>query len=348
MSPKRIGICTAQVPFTTGGAEMHVRNLEKALIEHGYEAEIIAIPFQSYPPMEIAKNIFIWRLLDITQVYGKKIDLVIAVKFPAYFVRHPNKVLWILHQHRIAYDLWATEYCDLIHLEGGVRVRDIIIHADTMFLPEAKKIYALSKTVTERLKKFNNLSSEPLYAPPPNVERLFCRGYSDYIFSPSRLESIKRQDLLIEAMTYVKTNVKCYIAGTGPFEQSLRKLIAQRKLENKVKLLGFLSEEELIQYYVDALAVFFGPFREDYGYVTLEALYSKKAVITLTDSGGPLEFIKDGINGSVVSPEPEAIAEAIDCLFQDKSLARKMGEQGFQMILDQGISWENVVRKLVL
>jgi glycosyltransferase involved in cell wall biosynthesis len=347
MRPKRIGICTTQVPFTAGGAEAHMKGLEKALVEHGYEAEIISIPFKWYPAAQIVQNMLMWRLIDLTEANGKSIDMVIGLKFPAYLAKHPNKVLWIEHQHRTAYELWGTDHCDLIHFEEGARARDIIIHADTKFIPEARYIYTISKTVTDRLRRFNNIESEPLYHPPPNAETLFCRTYGDYIFYPSRLEGLKRQDLLVEAMAYVKTDVQCYLAGTGQLEHRLRELIAERKLAAKVKLLGFVPEAELVNYYADALAVFFGPVDEDYGYVTLEAFYSKKPVITLDDSGGPLEFVKHGVTGFVAPPEPRAIAEAIDLLVQDKFLAQKMGTQGFESIRHDKMSWGNVVRKLV-
>lgn len=347
MRPKRIGICTTQVPFTSGGAEAHTRGLEKALVEHGYEAEIIAMPFRWYPPAQIVNGMLMWRLVDLTEANGKSIDLLIGMKFPAYLARHPNKVLWILHQHRTAYQLWGTDHCDLTDFGDGARVRDLIIHADNTFIPEAKHVYANSRTVAGRLKRYNNIDSEPLYHPPPNAEALFCRTYGDYVFYPSRLESVKRQDLLVKAMAHVKTDVRCYLAGTGPLERPLKDLIAKLRLEKKVQLLGFVPDEALVNYYADALAVFFGPHDEDYGYVTLEAFHAKKAVITLADSGGPLEFVKHGLTGLVVPPEPQAIAEAIDHLSQDRSLAQKMGIHGLEAIRDDGMSWGNVVKKLV-
>ncbi len=52
---------------------------------------------------------FLWRLLDLTEADGRSIDLVIATKFPSYAVRHPNKVVWLLHQFRQAYELDGTD-----------------------------------------------------------------------------------------------------------------------------------------------------------------------------------------------------------------------------------------------
>ena len=94
------------------------------------------------------------------------------MKFPAYYVKHPNKVLWILHQHRPAYDLWGTPFQDIPTTPEGIRIREIIINCDNKFLPESKKIFTNSKNVASRLKKFNNIDSTPLYHPPEGVDKV--------------------------------------------------------------------------------------------------------------------------------------------------------------------------------
>jgi glycosyltransferase involved in cell wall biosynthesis len=342
----RIAICTAQVPFVSGGAELQAQNLKLALIEHGHEADIVSMPFKWYPPYEIINGMLMWRLADLEEVAGKPVDRVIGLKFPAYLVRHHNKVLWILHQHRQAYDLWNTPFGDLKHYPEGTRVRGLIIEADNRFIPEARRVYAESKTVAERLKRFNHIDSVPLYHPPPHREISSPADCGDYIFYPSRLESIKRQILLIEAMVHVKSKAHCVLAGTGPDEAAIRRLIASRNLTERVRLLGFVTDELLSRYYAKALAVFFGPVDEDYGYVTLEAFRASKAVITLTDSGAPLEFVEDGHNGFVCAPDPEVIASRIDELFFNRQRARDMGHYGSMMLEERGINWSTVVEKL--
>src|SRR5947207_7828998 len=158
---RNILICTTQVPFTTGGAESHVDGLRRALIEAGYKAEVVALPFKWYPPAEIMRGAMAWRMLDLSSANGQPVDLVIGMKFPAYVVAHERKVLWILHQHRSAYNLWGTRFDDLSMYPEGVRVREWIHHCDGRFIPEAKKVFANSKTVAERLKRYNTIESPP-------------------------------------------------------------------------------------------------------------------------------------------------------------------------------------------
>ena len=109
---KTILVCEAQVPFVHGGAEVHVRELVRELRARGYLAELVSVPFKWYPKEEILPHAAAWRLLDLSESNGRPIDLVIASKFPTYFVRHPNKVAWLIHQYRAAYELCGTPYSD--------------------------------------------------------------------------------------------------------------------------------------------------------------------------------------------------------------------------------------------
>ncbi|PZE20812.1 glycosyltransferase family 4 protein [Paenibacillus xerothermodurans] len=345
----KIAIASVQVPFIRGGAEYHAENLRAQLEKRGYEADIITIPFKWYPAKTIVDGIMAARLLDLSEVNGKTIDRLIALKFPMYCVKHPNKVAWVLHQHRQAYELWGTEFGDLEHMPNGHEVREIITNADNTFLRESKHIFANSKTVANRLLKFNNINALPLYHPPSDYDKLHSNDFGDYVFYPSRLNEIKRQHLIIEAMKYTKTDVKLLLAGTGEKEYtaSLNRIIEQNNLQAKVRLLGRINEEEKIQYYANACVVYNGPFEEDYGYVTLEGFFSGKPVITHTDSGGPLEFVQDDVNGYVVEANPESLAAKIDSLYANKHMAKEFGRNGLDLMHKLKIDWDHVIERLL-
>ena len=347
MPIRNILICTSQVPFTTGGAEAHTEGLKRALMEAGYEAEIVALPFKWYPPAEIMRGALAWRLLDLSEANGKKIDLVIGMKFPAYLAAHANKVLWIMHQHRSAYNLCGTAFDDLSGHSEGARVREFIHQCDERFIPEARKVFANSKRVAERLLRYNRIQSEPLYHPPPRAGRLRSGEVGDYVFYPSRLEPQKRQELLIEAMRYTNSPVRAVFAGAVGDRSRYETLIKQHDVGDRVEMLGFVEEQELLNLYEQALAVCYLPFDEDYGYVTLEAMLAERPVIVAKDSGGPTEFIEHECDGFVVEPEPRAIAECLDKLFQDRALARRMGMRGREKIEAMNLSWQYVVERII-
>ena len=105
----RIAVCAPQVPFERGGAEILAETLVAELRERGHESDLVTVPYKWYPGARVLTQAFLWRLLDLEEADGRRIDLVVATKFPSYAVRHPRKVAWVLHQFRQAYELDRTE-----------------------------------------------------------------------------------------------------------------------------------------------------------------------------------------------------------------------------------------------
>ena len=108
----RVVICATKIPFAYGGAEMLVDSLRDELKLRGFEVDIVALPFHWPTRTELMKVSLAWRLVNLTEAAGKRIDLVIATRFPSYLIKHPNKVVWLIHQLRQAYDLLGTTYSD--------------------------------------------------------------------------------------------------------------------------------------------------------------------------------------------------------------------------------------------
>lgn len=347
----RIAVVSNQVPFIYGGAEVHAANLIAALQRSGHHAELVTLPFKWYPAMTLVDHITMSRLVDLTESNGLSIDRVIALKFPAYLVPHPNKVLWILHQYRTAYDLWDhPEFGDLIHDPYGAIVRDVIRNSDQKYIPEARAVYANSSNVAERLKRYCGLDSQPLYHPPSQAERFFNRSPQPFLFFPSRINRLKRQSLVIEALAHCRQPVKVVFAGTAESPELMSELeVSANKLDvaNRIEWRGFISDETKLELYADCLGVVYPPVDEDYGYITLEAMLAQKPVITTTDAGGPLEFIENNVNGLVAEPTPKALAAAMDELWSDFSRATRWGNSGKEMYESHRISWDNVVEVLL-
>lgn len=346
----RILIATVQVPFIRGGAEIHAEGLRDALRRFGHEAEILAIPFKWYPPEKILDHMLACQLLDISEVAGTPVDRVIGLKFPAYLIPHPNKVLWILHQHRTAYELWDHALSDLVYYPNGVQVRDVIRQADRQLIPEAKAVFANSRNVAHRLKKFCGIDSTPLYHPPPDAEKFYCAPAEAYLFFPSRLCIPKRQTLVLEALAQTRNPVRVCFAGTSDqpsYADTLKSLARKLKVHNRVEWLGSLTDEQIRDHYARAIAVIYPPTDEDYGYVTLEGMLASKPVITCTDSGGPLEFVVDGSTGFITRPTPDGLAAAFDRVWENRDEARKFGEAGLARYHSLNLSWETVVSRLL-
>jgi glycosyltransferase involved in cell wall biosynthesis len=346
----RVVIATVQVLGVRGGAEVLAEGLRDALLAEGHAAELVAIPFKGYPAERVLDQMLACRLLDITEAGDGPVDRVIALKFPAYYVQHPNKVLWLLHQHRTAYDLWGHPYGDLSQVPGGAQVRDSIIQADHRLLPEARAIYTIAANVSRRLKKYCNMDSTPLYHPPPGAEQLYAAEAEDYLFFPSRLNPLKRQWLVVEALAHTRQPVRVRFAGKAAppaYEHELKALAEARGVAERVEWLGGIRDEDKRHHYGHCLGVVYPPLDEDYGYVTLEAMLAARPVVTCADSGGPLEFVCDRRTGLVAEPTPEALAGALDELWQDRGLARALGAAGKEHYHGLDISWPRVVQRLL-
>ena len=315
--------------------------LKEALKRAGHQVEIVTIPFKFFPISEVEKYMDEYLEQDFTSFNGYDIDKLISLQFPAFYANHPNKALWLMHQHREVYELCPKNPSDELK-----KLKEKIRSLDDKILPTFKEKYAMSKNVAKRALKYNNLLTTPLYHPPFNADRFYNDESLGYLFYPSRLEELKRQNLLIEAMKFVKTPVKALIAGEGGQRERYERMIEEFDLKDRVKLIGSVSEEEKIVLYAKSLAVVFPPYDEDYGYVTLEAMLSKKPVVTCKDSGGVLEFVEDERNGFVCEPDPRELAQKFDYLYENEKKAKEMGEEGYKIYFQKDISWEIVADRL--
>lgn len=345
MSVRRVAICAAQVPFEHGGAEELVAGLSSAIKTRGYQVDVIALPFRWEPLEDLCTHALMWRLLRLEESNGVPIDAVIATKYPSYLVRHPHKVTWLVHQLRQAYDLAGTRFGFSNESADQARIFQAVVSMDTVAFAESRRNYAISGNVAARLQRFNGVKAAPLY-PPPRLEGRYRAGpFGDYIFTAGRLDPLKRFDLLIRAVPYLPSTLRVVIAGRGSERDSLIQLAESLGVADRVTFVGFVDDERLLELYSGALAVFYAPFDEDYGYVTIEAFQSAKPVVTTTDSGGVLEFVRDRETGRVVAPDPEEIAGAIRELDQDRPRAREYGAAGAAST--NGITWDRVVEELL-
>ncbi len=341
----RIVVCEAQVPFVEGGAEYHVRELVRQLRQHGHQAELVSVPFKWYPKEEILAHAAAWRMLDLSESNGTPIDLAIGTKFPSYFVRHPHKVAWLIHQYRAAYELAGSEYSDFTHVEADVGLRDRLIALDHQMLAECRRVFSNARNTAGRLDRYTGIDAEPLYHPPRLAARIRSGPAGDYVLSVGRIESVKRVDLAVRALAHVDPSVRLVVAGEGTQRANVERLAETLGLSGRVAFLGNVDDETLLDLYAGALAVVYAPFDEDYGYVTLEAFLARKPVVTTMDAGGPLEFVDDGVNGAACRPTPEAVGAVIDHLHRHRAYAASLGDAGYERA--RAVTWDGVVDRLV-
>jgi len=341
-------VVTSDVPFVEGGHRSIAESLAGELERIGHRAEVIRTP-QNRFGRQFSAYLANW-LTDVGESGdGVPVDQVISLRYPSYAVRHPRHVCWLNHRMREYYDLWPR-FSGMLSWKGRLKetLRRSLIRAMDWYLlnRNVSRVYAQSKTVKARLTKWGNIDCEVLYPPPP-PRPYRIEAYESYIFAVSRLHPLKRLDLLLRAMGHMENReLGAVIAGAGEQSGPLRRLAEELGISDRVEFPGYIDQETLLRHYARCRAVYFGPFMEDFGFVTLEAFRSRKPVLTCTDSGGPAELVVDERSGYVLEPDPQAVARKLDILATNQGLAVVMGERGARDT--SGITWESVLSKLVL
>jgi len=340
-------IVTSAPPLVEGGHLVIARALERALVSRGHHAAIVTTPSNRFG-RQAAAYVANW-LTDVSQTgEGERVDRVISLRFPSYAVRHPAHVSWLNHTMREYYDLWDS-FAARLSPQGRVkeRIRRALIHAADNYLlrHNVMRLFAQSATIQDRLWRYNHLRADVLHPPPP--QRPYrTDGYGDYLFFASRLSPLKRADLVVRALARpAAARVRCVIGGDGDERPRVEALARELGVADRVTFTGRLDEDSLVRHLAACRAVVFVPQDEDYGFVTVEAFASGKAVITAQDSGGPLEFVRDGDTGCVVAPDPDALAVALANMMDSPSDAERMGANARQRVAT--LTWDRAVDALM-
>ena len=376
-------VAPSPVPFCIGGAENLWWGLQDYLNQcTGHKAEIVKLPSREFSFWDLVDTYREFSRLDLSHF-----DVLISGKYPAWMVRHPNHVCYMLHCLRGLYDTYrlmrlpiecddrlpeVASLVEFMRYRHGdpTRVEEFFDRADRLrhcgaapetfafpgplirqvvhFLDAAglapsriRRYAAIARNVARRESYFPEGVKVEVAYPPSNLRR-FQAGESEYFFTVGRLDGAKRTHLLVDAMLRSRTRIPLKIAGVGPDEESLRRKAGD---DPRIQFLGFVNDEKIVGLYANALAVVYAPYDEDYGLVTIEAMASGKPVLTTTDAGGPLEFVRHGETGYVVDPVPEALAERLDYLDGHRLEAIAMAAECRRTA--QPITWENAVRVLL-
>ena len=339
----RVLVTHPQVPFAHGGAEVLAERLTEELNARGHQAALVTVPFKWYPRTRVLTNALAWRLLDLDEVEGRKVDLLIATKFPSYVVKHPNKRVWLVHQFRQAYDLDRTELGEFGESAVDRATRRKIHDLDRRTLGEAKKLFAISRNVAERLQRSLGLEADVVLPPPQELDYR-CDAYEDFVLSVGRLDRAKRVDLLLEAAA-AEPSLRVVVAGDGPDRARLEQVAQSHKLNGRVEFRGRVDAQELADLYARCGAVYYAPLDEDFGMVPYEAFLAQKPVVTTTDAGGPLDVVSDRATGLVTAPRAAALADALRYLREHPRESRAWGEAG--KAAAERVTWDAAIDRLL-
>lgn len=144
-----------------------------------------------------------------------------------------------------------------------------------------------------------------------------------HIVTAAELNENKNQKVIIDAISMLpQEDIYYSICGKGTEEDFLRKLIREKGLENRVRLLGFRTDMEEILQTADCFA--FPSYREGLGVAAVEALLCSVPLV-VSDNRGTREYAVKGKNAFVCRADNAAeFAQAINTLYEDRELREKM------------------------
>jgi len=345
-----------------GGVESHVMGLSEGLMNLGHEVEVVTSRYSRMPETEKIKGIKVTRLPQWVNLYNTPVVTAIQE-----FVRRSHAD--VIHVHspppfterfaaKGAKDaqkpLVVTHHCDL-ELKGflgkmavnvyqsllgkyPLKMADRVISTTNSYATTSRSLWDIDVDVVPNAVDVNRFH-------PKNkgdfIRDKFVEGDEPIALFVGRLVPHKGIGILIRALEYLQSG-KLLIVGDGPYLNWLKQLTKKLKLEDRVVFVGPISDYWLPAYYAatDVVVLPSTSRLEAFGIVGLEAMASGKPLV-LSDIPGVRDVISSD-EGFIVEPlDPEALAEALEKIWNYPENAKQMGLKGRERVVSM-FSWEKV------
>ena len=242
--------------------------------------------------------------------------------FPLFSAR---VVSWI--RRKTLFATWH-EVTDLASWQAYIgRTKGVIAWAvERLALHSADTIISVSKHTTLRLRANGfkkRIVTVPLGVDLANIYTINASAQKSDVIFVGRLVAHKNVDLLIRAIAIAKLEnprVIAKIIGNGPEKPALARLIKQLDLDENISLIGTVEKDNDLYGLMKASKMFILPsIREGFSVVALEANAAGIPVITTNHpDNAARELVTNGVNGYIVDPSAEAIAEGIATILENR------------------------------
>lgn len=367
-------ICKSLPDTFKGGIQTHVWALSKWMQIRGHEVTILA--GGSFKRKAYEEELEGRRIIRIPFFPGRKLGFLsktmeeIAFCYAAYrWLKKHGQAYDIIHGHGrsgawIPQSLSEKVACistfhGLIQIENektrGQQAynTDSWLHErwarwlENRILRMAKTVIFISRQMKQSVEEYYGTHQGEFAIIPNGIDdddsAPYLNGYqaSRLLVFVGRLDPIKGLFPLLTAMKGVNPAVKLVLVGDGPARTEIEQIIAEQGLESRVILTGSQDKEAVNQWINKSFALILPSFYETQGIVLMEANILGKPVLT-SDIGGTTELVKHGYNGLVFQPgSVSEMARAINSLYNQPELARKMGENGRRRMLEE-FNWQKI------
>lgn len=296
---------------------------------NGIALDSLPIPKQEIITLDKMSNIPLWKIFKAVQSFKNKSNLIHNYRNSLYSgicapvaVHKSRAKLNYYYCHtppRFAYDL-HNFYMESLPFWQAAILKEFTKWMKKEYEPainEMDAVFSNSKNVQARLKTYLNIDSEVVY-PPINISEFYNRPQQGFYLSTARLESYKRINLIVDAFKQMPDKQLILISG-GSLIHTLQKQIANC---SNIKLIGWVSREELLKYMSECIATIYIPVNEDFGMSPVESMAAGKPVIGVKE-GGIKETVIHLKTGYLCPPNPskQDLIDAVQYLNEAKSKA---------------------------
>lgn len=239
---------------------------------------------------------------------------------------------------------WAEqENISKIHAKIGPMFEKFILK-----IP-CKAIHTISQATNDDLKKF--AAKKPIYIIFPSIEKIDSQSKQNplHFVYVGRLVFYKNLEVLVKAIKIVRKtepSIKLTIAGGGPHEKIIKKLIHDLELESNVELVGYVSTKDKFELIAQSNALLFPSLCEGFGLVILEAFSQNKPVL-VSDVRPLSDIVSQNQTGYVLDPHNEnEWATKILELIKNPEISIKMGEAG-RRDLENNYNTQKMYEKII-
>jgi len=335
---KKVLVITPEYPPDVGGVARYSESLVKALkknfevyqvVPERFKPEVgwIRVPFNFPGFRSVGKLMRLIRKENISAIYIMNIYPPFTLILSFFARLHGKKVYVLVH----GLDIWSA------------RKRLVMWPMYSLSFRFANKITGNSQGTIDLMEDIYRSTRGEGYVINPIVPEIFLNlspekpNQVPIILTVSRLVERKRVDLPIRALANIHSDFTYLVLGDGPKRDELQELAKELNIDKKVKFLGKVSDEVLIEHYKKCDLFILtsesipekGDF-EGFGVVYLEANSLAKPVIG-TECGGIKDAILHGVSGVLIPPGDEkALQETLEDFFKNRKKWQEMGKKGLE------------------
>lgn len=336
----KVHIATAQTPFRRNPTDALAADLRDALRRAGHRAETVQIPYGAHSSKRALDHLLALRLLALDESPD---DVLIALEYPTYLIRHPRKVLWLARGASQPDGLPGAGERTMDAPSAAVRQE-----VEGRACREARAVYSISAALAHRWRKLTGLEALPLYPPPWPSGCADSGTPDDYVLAPLGGDGSARVELLLKALARARRPVVVRFLG-DPGDAELRRTLARQ-----AETLGLGGRwqwsdrgPEEAATYARCRAVLAAPYEETNPETALLAMQAGKALIVGRDSGALAELVVHRRTGWVVAAKPKALARAMDKAWSREDKSRVLGQAARASYLAMNLDWEKVLELLL-